>query len=200
MDYVREVVESSSTMATWLHRSLEHVRVGDDPRSRLSMRELDPIGERFRAVVLLAKNSLDRIALTLVRAGFEAYVRGVWLHRCATGAAIDRLKSGKTIATFDQLLKDLADVPGFEAQLLVPVNKRSWGQMDAFSRDLTLRVMRREAGSPEPVRVKQEIIEALHFMTAIAFLASIEVALLAGNDELAQSIRNKIISVSAGGY
>ena len=48
--------------------------------------------EYQKAIVLLIENKLIGSAFSLVRLQFEAYIRGLWLIRCATEPEIEKFK------------------------------------------------------------------------------------------------------------
>ena len=148
--------------------------------------------EHQKAIVLLVRRRHYGSALALVRLAFESYVRGVWLHHCATEAELTKYTKDKLKKEFGALLEEIETVEAFTEGVLSAVKKRSWKPMNSFTHSgFSQAVRRNTTDSIEPNYEEQEILEALRFSSAIAMLAAIRIASLANNVELANDFLKK---------
>lgn len=71
--------------------------------------------EHQKAIVLLMARSFYGSAFALVRILFEAYVRGVWLHQCASEAQLYDFERDKLGLGFQTLLDQIEQLDGFRS-------------------------------------------------------------------------------------
>ena len=193
-------IAESEALIQWLDEAIDGTEVKSTIRVRIATGCLDISLEHQKAIVLLAARQLYGSAFALVRLIFEAYARGVWLHRCATDVEIERFKTGRLDRTFEALLQDVERIPGFEIGVLSTSKRKSWDAMNDFTHAGYVHVTRRNTDlSIEPNYAEDEIVEAIGFANAIALLASVEVALLAGDEKLAQSVLERSRDFGARG-
>ena len=153
---------------------------------------LDQAMEHQKAIVLLVRRQHYGSALSLVRLAFESYVRGVWLHHCATEAELNKYTGDKLKKEFGALLKEIETVEAFTAGTLSVIKKQSWKAMNSFTHSGYSQAVRRNTtNSIEPNYDEQEVLEALQFSNTVALLASIQIASLANNAELANDFLKK---------
>ena len=193
-------ISRSEALIHWLDGAIDGTEVKSTLRTRLAAACLDLALEHQKAIVLLVAHRLYGSAFALVRLIFEAYARGVWLHRCASEDQIERFKCGKLDRTFEGLLQDVERIPGFESGVLSISKRKSWNAMNDFTHSGYIHATRRNTDSSiEPNYSEGEIIEVMDFANAMALLSSVEVAQLAGNDSLAQAVVEKSREYIAAG-
>jgi hypothetical protein len=86
MTHVHLTIQYSQSLIRWLDSAIDGVELQANDRVRIAGACLDLAMEHHKAIVVLAAHQLFGSAFALARPVFEAYVRGVWLHRCASRA------------------------------------------------------------------------------------------------------------------
>jgi len=196
MTIQREIRRSEATIQ-WLDRQIDGVETKSDDRTRLAACCLHMAHEHHKAIVLLVAKSLVGSAFALVRLIFEAYVRGIWLHRCASDREVARFKAEKLKKGFDVLVQEIEELDGFESGTLSNMKKKSWKAMNSFTHTGFAQAVRRTTDTTiEPNYDAQEVLEALHFSRAIDFLSAIATADLAGNLKLANDVLERATVVT----
>lgn len=187
-----QLLKESEELIHWLDKSLDGVEIKADTRWRLAMGCLDIALEHQKAIVLLVSQALYGSAFSLVRPIFEAYVRGVWLHRCASEADLERFKSDRLDKTFAILIEDIEKLDGFERCVLSATKTKSWNAMNSYTHSGYLQIVRRNMEATiEPNYAEGEIMEALDFANAVGLLSAVETALLSASEQLAYSVLDK---------
>ena len=188
----RSAVTRSSKLSRWLDSKIDGTEIPSSKRARMSAGCLDQAMEHQKAIVLLVRRQHHGSALSLVRLAFESYVRGVWLHHCATETELNEYTRDKLRKEFSVLIKEFEVVEAFTAGTLSAIKKRSWPTMNSFTHSgYNQAVRRNKIDSIEPNYGEQEVLEALQFSNTIALLASIQIASLANNVELANACLKK---------
>ena len=185
-------VNRSSKLLRWLDSKIDGTAIPSSKRARMSAGCLDQAMEHQKAVVLLVHRRHYGSALALIRLAFESYVRGVWLHHCATEAELTKYTKDKLKKEFGALLGEIETVEAFTEGVLSAVKRRSWNAMNSFTHSGYSQAVRRNTtDSIEPNYEEHEILEALQFSNAIAMLAAIQIASMANNVELANDLLKK---------
>jgi hypothetical protein len=149
--------------------------------------------EHQRAIVLLVAHKLYGSAFALSRVLFEAYVRGVWLRRCASEIDLQRFGDDRLEKVFHQLLSDIESLEGFEVNVLSDIKKRSWHVMNSFTHTGFRQVVRRQTEATiESTYSNEEVREVIDFSRAIGFLSAMEIALLADRESLLEELLGKM--------
>ena len=146
--------------------------------------------EHHHAIVLLVELRLLAPAFSLVRAGFEAYIRGNWLSMCANDAQIEEFIKGEEPPKINCLIDQLDKHYQFgEDNSLSQFKKKAWKPMCAYTHTGGLHVQRRNtADGIEANYSKEEVLEVIQFAELFATFATIGVAVLADNVELVDQI------------
>lgn len=189
---IDQAIQCSESLIQWLDKAIDGTEVQTSHRVRLAAACLDLAMEHQKAIVLLVAHRLFGSAFSLVRLIFEAYVRGVWLHRCATEAELDRFKAGKLAHTFAELLESVEKIDGFESGVLSAAKRKSWKAMNDFTHSGYIHATRRNTDTTiESNYSEEEILEVVGFVNAIGLLSLLQVALLAGKQDLANAVLEK---------
>ncbi len=189
MDAIREGID----LIKWLDSEIDGLPIGKDERVRFVAGCFDMALEHQKAIVLLTTESLNGSALSLVRLIFEAYIRGLWLLRCASANQVEKYKEGKLDRYFSELITDVEAIDGYEAGTLSAAKKTSWAIMNDFTHTGFAQVLRRnKPDSIEPNYDPAEITAAVHFANSIALLSAIEISFLAKNEELSLRLLKRV--------
>jgi hypothetical protein len=189
---IAELVSESEALIQWLDQRIDGVEIKSEERLRLAAGCLDVALEHQKAIVLLVSRYLYGSAFSLVRLIFESYVRGVWLHSCASDSELARFKAGKLDKTFGTLIQELEQLDGFNVGVLSAAKNAWWNAMNSFTHSGYLQVVRRNTEiTIQPNYTEGETLEALNFANAVGVLSAIAIALLAENTELASSLLEK---------
>ncbi len=190
---VHEQIVESESLIQWLDAKIDGLEIQADLRSRIAGGCLDVVLEHQKGIVLLVSERIYASAFGLVRLIFEAYVRGIWLHQCATQQDLNRFEKNKLDKTFDNLIQEIEKLDGFNnVDVLSKVKNASWAAMNSYTHTGFHQVVRRNRDSTiEPDYSENEIIEVVSFANAIGVLAAIEIARLARNEILANEVLEK---------
>lgn len=182
----------SYTLSRWLDSKIDGVAIPSTVRARMAGGCLDQALEHQKAIVLLVRRRHFGSALALVRLAFESYVRGVWLHQCATDGEVTKYTKDKLKKDFGPMLEDIEKTDAFKEGALSTIKKRSWRAMNSFTHSGYSQAVRRNTSdSMEPNYDEYEVLEALQFANEIALLASVQVASLADNVDLGYDFLKK---------
>tara|TARA_R110002073_G_scaffold21168_1_gene75004 strand:- start:132 stop:710 length:579 start_codon:yes stop_codon:yes gene_type:complete len=172
-------------LAQTLDNHIDGLEIGSALRYRIAGGCLDMALEHHKAVVLLVARQLRGSAFSIMRLQFEAYVRGVWLHQCATDTELAAFTNEKLDHSFAALVSAIEGLDGFSDGALSKARRNSWAAMCSFIHTGFLQVVRRNRETTvEPDYNDDEVIEALGFANAIALLAALEIAHIAGAERL----------------
>lgn len=185
-------VTEAEQLIQWLDGKIDGVEIKSNERTRLAAGCFDLALEHHRAIVLPISGGIYGSAFSLVRLLFEAYVRGVWLHHCASDTELERFKSDKLHRTFESIVRDVETVDGFDEGVLSDVKRQSWKAMNSFTHGGFAQIVRRIAESTiEPNYKDEDVAEALGFANAMALVTAVAIALLASHEQLANEIVEK---------
>jgi hypothetical protein len=188
---IREAVE----FVEWLRQCIHERELPANNRVRAAGSCFAIAQEHHHSIVLLTEHRLYAPSFSLLRAAFEAYVRGLWLSRCARDAEVNRFLRGGEPPKVDLLLRAVEETPGFSENVLSHIKHQSWKAMCAFTHTGGLHVQRwNTAEAIEPNYEPQEVEAALKLSELIGAMSVIGFASLAGSDELALRVLEKIKS------
>jgi hypothetical protein len=185
MTIQREMKRSEATIQ-WLDRQIDGVEIKSDDRTRLAACCLGMAREHHKALVLLVANSLVGSALALVRLIFEAYVRGIWLHRCASDREVARFKAGNPKKEFGILVQEIEKLEGFESVKRKEEILEGHEQLHAYRLCTSGPTHNRHYNRAELRRSRG--VGGTALFAAIDFLSAIATADLAGNLKLANDV------------
>jgi hypothetical protein len=184
-----DLIRHSERSIQNLDRQIDGLEISSCFRNRLAGGCLEVALEHQKAIVLLAARRLHGSAFSLARVLFEAFVRGVWLNRCAKDIDLANFEKERLNKKFEEILSDVEGLEGFEARVLSDIKRRSWKVMNSFTHTGFHQVVRRQTETTiESSYEVEEIIEVIDFANAVGFMSAIEIALLAGNAKLANDL------------
>lgn len=190
-------ISNAEALIQWLDGRIDGTEIPSSLRSRASGGCLDVALEHQKAIVLLVAHGLYGSAFALVRLMFEAYIRGVWLHQCASDIEVKKFESDSLDRTFASLLSDIEQLESFSSGILSALKSKSWSAMNSFTHTGFSQVVRRnKEGTIEPNYDEDELIEIVNFAGGFGIMAAVEIAHLANNDVLANALLAKAKEVS----
>lgn len=190
-------IKESEALIQWLDSRIDGIEIPSAFRSRLAGGCLDMALEHQKAIVLLVAHSLYGSAFALSRLLLEAYVRGVWLHQCASDTELKSFESDPFNRTFGSLVADVEKLEAFSVGVLSAVKKNAWSAMCSFTHTGFDQVVRRNKESTiEPNYEEVELLEVLDFADGIGLMSAVEIAHLANNKALAAALLDKAKAIS----
>ncbi len=116
--------------------------------------------------------------MALLRSIFEAYLRGLWLHHCATDAQVEAHFEGANPPS--TMLAEIESLPVFSSGVLSKVKRDNWDAMCQYTHTGGLHLKQwQTASSIEPSFPVEELENALTLGDRYAALASLEMAQMA---------------------
>ncbi len=177
----------------WIDSRVNGVVLPADIRSRLAAACLHQALEHSRSIIVLIERQLTGSAFALVRSLFESFVRGAWLHQCATEQDIARYMDDKLEIMFAAMLAQLEQTDAYSAGSLSAVKQRSWPAMNSFTHTGFRQTVRRNTGTSVDANYpEEEVLQALGFATATAYMGAVEIAHLSGSEALANELLARI--------
>lgn len=185
---VQSALRELSAVVQWLNSKYSGIQLpANARRPLLALGCLDVALEHQMAIELLARGGLYGSMLALVRSLLEAFIRGIWLARCASDVEIDTFHQRDRIEkTFETLICEVEQAIGNERGTLQDLKKQSWGAMNSFTHTGMMQITRRYAeGLTTPNYSAHDLVKALNLSTTLGLIAAIEMATLAGHEALA---------------
>lgn len=189
---IDEKIKQSEALIQWMDRRIDGLEISSDDRTRISAGCLDISLEHHKAIVLLIANTLNGSAFSLARLLFEAYIRGLWLGRCATEQEIEKYQQDQLRKPFETLVQEIEQLEGFNEGILSEAKAANWNSLNSYTHSGYLQIVRRnKTYTIEPNYDTEEVIEVLGFANAIGMLSALQVALLACNENFAMELLEK---------
>jgi len=189
---IDEKIKKAEALIQWMDQRIDGLEISSDDRTRISAGCLDISLEHQKAIVLLIANKLIGSAFSLARLLFEAYIRGLWLGRCATEQEIEKYQQDKLRKTFETLVQEIEQLEGFNEDVLSKVKAANWNSLNSYTHSGYLQIVRRnKTDTIEPNYDDEEIIDMLGFANAIGMLSALQIALIAGKEKLAMELLEK---------
>jgi hypothetical protein len=182
----QEIMRLAATCATWNNEKLFGVSIPSGRRSQAAACAFLITHEHHLSTITLFKAGMYSSAFALLRACFEALIRGIWLVRAASDGQVAHYFDGKDSKKVEGLLRDIKRAPtGKEDAFLSDTWEASEKSLHRFthvSYQLLLRRLNTEL--VEEGMQPEEVISAVRFATGCALLASMEIAKLGGANDL----------------
>jgi hypothetical protein len=184
----QEIMRMAATCARWNNEKLFGVSVPPDRRSQAAACAFAITHEHHLSTITLFKTGMYSSAFALLRACFEALIRGIWLVRAATDEQATHYFEGRDTKKVEGLLRDIKKAPtGMEDAFLVNTWDASEKSLHRFTHvSYQLLIRRLNTDLVEEGMQPEEIISAVRFATGCALLASVEIAKLGGATDLEQ--------------
>jgi hypothetical protein len=184
---------AAETLVRRLALKIEGLQFPASDRNRLAAACFHQALEHHEAIVLLARRMLFGSVMALMRPMYEIYIRGVWLHVCASDAHLKEFQKGRLRRKFDSLVNDIEACEGYNVGVLSRIKQASWRAMNDYTHGGPLQIIRRI--TPEAIASEysdDQIEEVLRFAGGIGYWATAEVALLAGREDIATALLDEL--------
>ena len=189
MKKVQDNIKKSEALIQWMDQRIDGLEISSDERTRISAACFDIALEHQKAIVLLIANQLIGTAFALVRLLFEAYIRGLWLGKCAKDHEIENYKENRLEKSFGTLIREIEQVEDFQEGVLSKAKTASWKAMNSYTHSGFFQAVRRNRDETiESNYEEDEIIEVLGFSNSIGMLTAIQIALMAGDEAFANDL------------
>lgn len=131
-------------------------------------------------------------AFALLRPQFEAYVRGVWYHRCATDAQVSSLIGGGRPPEINVLIEEIEKLEAFDEKLLSATKRQIWSNLNDFTHGGATQVKARCTMDEITQNYREEHIANLLTASATwSLLAGVALAAAVGAETLARELHSK---------
>lgn len=185
--------EYHKALGNWIVEHLTGKKLSISDRTALPAGCFDVAIEHQNGIVVLCASGHFGPAFALIRIIFEACVRGVWLHNCATEQEIAQYKNDTLDRKFSSILKAVEQSEGFNEGILGNVKRKYWKAMNSFTHTGILQVSRRlSEDSLGPNYSDEDVLVVLGFSGAMCLFAAQQIALLADDLVLAETMLRKM--------
>jgi hypothetical protein len=189
MTLVSQKISQSMNLINWLDDQIGEPNISSDFRSHVSGACISLARQHHRAIVQLVALELPGSAAALLRVIWEAYIKGVWLHRCAKEKELEELKHDELDTKFGPMICDIEQLPDFNCGVLSLAKRANWGPLCSHTHTGYFAISRQlNDNSIESNFSQDEICEMLNFGDSFGRLAALQLARLSNNDALAEKL------------
>lgn len=130
-------------------------------------------------------------AFALFRPQFEAYVRGVWYHRCATDNQVSLFIGGEQPPKINVLIAEIEKLEAFDEKLLSATKRQLWTNLNDFTHGGTTQVKARcTMNEITPNYKKQHIANLLTGSASLSLVTGVALAAAVGTEALARQLHS----------
>lgn len=185
-DKVQAALDRGCGQVTWIREHLPGIELKGDHRHRIPAQLFDLAIEHSSGILNLIAANICASAFALVRSEFECFVRGAWLHHCASDAEIEIFIAKDRIdPTFGALINAIEQKPGFDSKFLSAVKDSAMKAMHGYTHGGIHQVSRRLDGDYiEPCFEDDALLEVIQFSATMALIAFGQIAALADREDL----------------
>ncbi len=145
--------------------------------------------EHQKGIHVLVEYGVIGSAFALFRPQFEAYLRGVWFHRCATDAQVSDFLAGEKPPKFGDLIGAVQKLEGYEEGILGKFKKEIWRNLNDFTHGGAIQVKARITKDEIISNYRPEHIAGLLQSAAtLSLLAGSSIASAVNSNELANNL------------
>jgi len=157
--------------------------------------------EHFSAVIVLEKAGLSASAHALLRPIHEAYIRGRWLHLCATDEELSKAVANEKFPVISKMVTQIEQFTRLNETIEKteePLNRfttyheSAWKIMNSYTHGGQKQILNRITQTDVQSNFKDEqIIAGLNTAVGLALLTSTAISRLLSQDDIAVSIYKK---------
>jgi len=180
---IRAAYSDLVSVILWIDEHSKEIDITGDARSLIAAGCFDMALEHQAAIALLVEKQHNGSALALMRVIAEAFIRGMWIARCATDEEVERFqKDNEPQKSLRTLVTEVETAVGNETDTLSNMVKKQWSTLCSFTHTGFRQIVRRYSGALlKPNYPDDEVTHALNFAASIGLLATIELAALSKN-------------------
>ncbi len=193
---IQNLLTKSNELIQWLDEHVYDFNFREDAhsRSRLAVSCFCVALEHHRAILLLISHNLHGSARALVRVLFDAFIRGLWLLRCATDDDLEYFKKeDKLKKKVEDLIKDIEKRSGDNKMILPMIKSKTWSAMSSYTHTGMSQLSRYNSSEAIGPNYKEdEILEALNFANVFGLLSALWMNSVSSNTNLLNDLGEKI--------
>jgi hypothetical protein len=191
---VAVVLTSAQQLAQWIAERQDGLVIKTDNAARVPGVLLDLSLEHHIGIVQLVTCRMNGSAFALIRAQFEALVRGLWLHLCATAEQLQAFVDKDSLPlNFGQMIEAIEKHDSFGDKVLSGIKTQVWKAMHGYTHGGMHQIARRiKSDSIEPNYDPEEIIEVLKASGLLALLALLQIGRLASSDRVITDVSERL--------
>jgi hypothetical protein len=196
---LNEVQEELRSIVAWISEQTRGMPLPSERRARMALGCLDLALEHQAGICVLAEQLLWGSVYALVRCMFDAFVRGVWLARCASDRDLEAFElAGLRGKPFSDLVDDVERVLGHSRGVLSKVRTSSWA-IFSDSANAGAGPARRPGDPPGTGRdyPAGDTDQALRLAAALGLLSATELASLSGHRDVALACKARVVKFSS---
>jgi hypothetical protein len=192
------VLKNAHELGNWIAKRQDGLEIKGDKVIRVPGALFDLAIEYQVGIVHLSSARIYGPAFSLIRAQFEAFVRGAWLRLCATPADFKQFTdSDKIKHQFSELIDAIEAHPEFSDKVLSGIHKTVWRAMNSYTHAGMLQVERRiKLGFIEPNYEPTEVIEVIRAAGFFALLALNQIGQMAGVDQVVAETHDLLVGTT----
>lgn len=187
------LAEAIRRSGIWINRCNELVgclELRGDDRNRVVAALLHLSLEHHGSIQLLVCHHHNGSAFALLRPQFEAYIRGLWLMKCASDQQLQSFLEDNEPLGINRLIRAIEEQPGYEEKVLSGLKERIWGSLCGFTHggyiQASWRMTEEEIISDFS---EDHLVSLLITSCALSLQAYITMAKLVGSPKLADHIK-----------
>ena len=185
-------VQKSEELAAALDNSLRGRSVPENERNGLSASCFDVVREHHRSIILLAAHHLYGSVFTLARPIYEAFVQGMWLRLCATDDQLRKVRDGERSPHLQSLVSAIEKKEKDWGLMLDAIETRHGSAFNSFVHTGIEQIARRNTQNHiESNYDTKEVGYIIGFADALAILAGLQIAIIAGDSALSVELDQK---------
>lgn len=180
----------------WIDAKLPKVELKGDHRHRIPAQLFDLAIEHHAGISHLLTARLYASGFALVRCQFECYVRGAWLHYCATDEEIETFIAHDRVPKMSPMIEALEQKETFKDGSLSRWKEDGWDAMNGYTHGGIHQISRRMEGKYiEPSFGNDALLEVARFSSGLALLSFGRIAALADRQDLWDEAGAKMAAV-----
>jgi hypothetical protein len=191
---VAAVLDSAQKLVHWIAERQDGLEVKTDDSTRIPGVLLDLCLEHHVGIVHLVTGRMNGPAFALIRVQFEALVRALWLHLCATPEELQAFLDKDFLPfNFGQMIEVIETHNDFGDKVLSGIKLQVWKAMHGYTHGGMHQIARRIKGdSIEPNYEPEEITEVLKASGLFALMALLQIGRLAANDHVITDVNKRL--------
>ncbi|MEZ5650260.1 MAG: DUF5677 domain-containing protein [Burkholderiaceae bacterium] len=188
----QSVLGAAQDRVEWLRSKTNYLEFPSSPKAKAASACFGITLDHHQGIIVLIDAGIFAPALALVRAAFEAYVRGAWLWQCATEMDAEDYLAGGSRPNIERQLRALENAEPTAKRHLSKLKQAKWAAMSGFTHAGGLHAQRwLNDVYVEANYAPEELKSAVAFSELIGAVAAVGLAEIAGNDLLAQAVHNE---------
>jgi hypothetical protein len=176
---------------------IQEIKLQQTDRIHLSAALLHISIQHHRSFLLLVKVNYFCSALAIFRPQLEAFIRGTWISRCANGEQIKNIFDGNNPPKIEKLIEDIDKTLSATSNTLNEFKSRFWGEICDYTHGGSNQITNVLA-TPGVIQqtVDPVVVEGhLALSSAVALLTSLELAMLANNQDMVNLLLQKFNAI-----